>query len=321
VLKRTGSTSLKSLNLSGTVIDDASLQSILTQCKGLVELNIADTVITEAPFAYLDADLRKRNPTEASKIEVLNVSGCPSFGDKALLYVIRTCPNLKSLDVSKCSNISTKSVFRLTTCLSLESLNLTGTNAISKFVDTAGQTASLDDTILAIADACKNFRSLVACTSPYITNNMVKYLATFCSHLEVLDVSSCANLTDEALSHLGMGCKSLKKLGVRRCPKISDKGLEIVARKARYLEVLDVSENNRLSGEFLRALKTSNPKVLKELNLTNCGNISASNIVDLVEEAMNLETLNLDKCPQISNSHISAIKNKLPKARVTSKLG
>ncbi|KAK5645036.1 hypothetical protein RI129_006336 [Pyrocoelia pectoralis] len=79
-------------------------QHLLTNCRKLKELNIAWTYINSQCVKYICTNL-------PSTIDRLNLSGCRKcLSDESVLDLVRSCPNLRELDISDCTTISCNSI-------------------------------------------------------------------------------------------------------------------------------------------------------------------------------------------------------------------
>ncbi|KAJ3416933.1 Dynein regulatory complex subunit 6 [Chytridiales sp. JEL 0842] len=312
--------SLRSLILSETLIDDSSLQNVFSSCPNLMEVNLASCKnISAASFVGLAEKVTKDSTFAGPYLQTVNVSKCSSFGDKALVQLVRACPRLKVLDVSYCNDVTSLSLYKLQQCKDLESLILTGTGALTRASNSSS--VSLSDAILAIADNCKSLRTFVASRSPFITDTMLQFIGSFCHALENLDLQMCAYISDAALASIALGSSSgkLKSVNFSKCPGITDKGVKPLIQNAKNLEKVHFS-NTGISSISLAAFQAHNPVYLQELAVSNCQKISTAAVVELVKGAKNLRVVNIDGCNDVDPGVVRALRTKFPKLLVTHKL-
>jgi hypothetical protein len=187
-------------------ITHVGLQSIVSSCTGLGSLNLTGCDKISLTGIYSAHGL--------PQLERLNLMGCKLVSDKCIntilswtnkltelvlafsdhvtdegvLAVIEQCPNMQSLNLKRCVNITDKCVEVICSKLSttLTSLNLTG---------------------------CRN-----------ITNNCLSYLKQL-HYLQELQLRRCVALDDEGLNNLHQ-CLSLEILDLSENPLITDKSIK-----------------------------------------------------------------------------------------------
>lgn len=84
----------------------------------------------------------------ASKLTTLNASHCPGFRDKGLLWLGKSCRQLRYLNLSSCTQISSVGILGLSRCVELRVLNLAHVDIVD------------DHGVLSIARNCPMLKSL-----------------------------------------------------------------------------------------------------------------------------------------------------------------
>ena len=113
--------------------------------------------------------------------------------DAQLVSIANGLPQLQSLDISDCGNITDAGITALANGLpQLQSLNIYGCNKITG----AGITA----------------------------------LANGCPQLQSLNISGCGNITNEGIRALASGLPQLQSLNIGGCDNVTDEGREIAER-------------------------------------------------------------------------------------------
>lgn len=156
----------------------------------------------------------------------MRLAYCTKVTDAALHKLARGCPQIKTLDLSNCSNAITPEGLRvaLRTLTKLHTLRLkgfhlwTGTESIidgilpSLKVLNLSWCSNIEDSVLVgISTACPALEhcDITRCTK--ITNDAVRKLAENCSHLRQLNLTGCKDVTQGLVNMLVKIGKLIKK--------------------------------------------------------------------------------------------------------------
>lgn len=217
--------------------------------------------------------------------------------------VLKGVPNLESLNLSGCYNITDTGI----------------TNAF-----------------------CQEYSSLVELNlslCKQVTDTSLGRIAQYLKNLEHLELGGCCNITNTGLLLIAWGLRKLKRLDLRSCWHVSDVGIGHLAGLNRdaasgnlALEHLSLQDCQRLSDEALMyvsfgltTLKSINLSFcicitdsgvkylarmpsLRELNLRSCDNISDIGIAYLAEGSSRITSLDVSFCDKIGDQalvHIS----------------
>jgi len=189
---------------------------------------------------------------------------------RSLRDVIQGLPNIESLDLSGCYNVTDIGITHAITSdvLTLRRLNLS---------------------------LCKQ-----------ITDSSLGRLAQHLRHLHELDLGGCCNVTNTGLLLIAWGLKQLKSLNLRSCWHISDQGIASLAGLNSNaggnlaLEHLGLQDCQKLTDEALKHV-SSGLTQLKSINLSFCVSISDSGLKYLAKMA-SLRELNLRSCDNVSDA-------------------
>jgi hypothetical protein len=183
-----------------------------------------------------------------------------------------------------------------------------------------------DEAMRELGEICSRLESLIIFDST-ITDQGIGLLADGCSILQTLMLHSCGNVTDKGLSKLSQGCGMLRKLDLTHCRNITNIGLKSLANNCSALQDLDlifcrnITDNDGLRhlNEYpvpLQSLNLTGCKIrngdlahlrhrpLQYLNLTYCENITNLDELDGGLAVQYLQTLDLGKCPNVSNTNL-----------------
>ena len=103
-------------------------------------------------------------------------------------------------------------------CPQLQSLNIRGCDNIT------------DAGIIALATGCPQLQSLDIRGCDYISYEGIRALANGWPQLQSLDISKCFWVTDEGIRAVATGCPQLQSLNIGWCRNITDAGREIAER-------------------------------------------------------------------------------------------
>jgi len=221
-------------------------------------------------------------------LESLNLSGCYNLTDSSLEGVfIRDLSSLKELNLSLCKDVSDQSMQRISTsCKNLEVLDLAGCTKITN--------ASL----MSISHL-KNLRKLNLRSCRQISDRGIEHLCClYCQQhrvaIEELCLQDCQKLTDESLKHISLGLSNLKKINLSFCISVTDTGMKSLARLPS-LNHLNVRSCDNVSDIGIGYLSESSHK-LKELDVSFCANITDASLRHIATGIQSLKFLAMTTC-------------------------
>ena len=131
--------------------------------------------------------------------------------DAAVMAMASGCPQLTTLDLCNCDNITDAAVAAVASgCKQLTTLDLGCCDNIT------------DAAVVAVASGCKQLTTLKLEDCSKITDAAVVAVASACKQLTRLNLSGCSNITDEAVVAVASGCKQLSSLRLFGCLKITE---------------------------------------------------------------------------------------------------
>lgn len=226
----------------------------------------------------------------------LDLSGFSSLRTRDLKNLLDLCPNITSLSLKGCRNITDKDLELIAKFQNLKTLSLSGCNNITdkgiKF--------------LTRASYLEGFKSLDLSNCFYITDTGVKSITHHFKKLQLLDLSqeknNNPNITDKSIETISKSLKELKSLGLKRC-NISYDGVKVLTEKLSKLQELDLSGCPIKSD--MAAYDLAKMEELNILRVSNC-DLSDSGLVRLTEGLPKLEELDVSNNQDITDF---AIKN------------
>lgn len=221
-------------------------------------------------------------------LESLSLSGCYNLTDTSLEGVfVRDLPLLKELNLSLCKDVSDQSMQRISTsCKNLEVLDLAGCSKITN--------ASL----MSISHL-KHLRKLNLRSCRQISDRGIEHLCClYCQQSEVaieeLCLQDCQKLTDESLKHISVGLRNLRKINLSFCISVTDTGMKSLARLPA-LNHLNVTSCDNVSDIGIGYLAESAHK-LKELDVSFCANITDASLRHIATGIQSLNSLAMTTC-------------------------
>ncbi|XP_041376599.1 F-box/LRR-repeat protein 2-like [Gigantopelta aegis] len=200
---------IKSLNLSRTGISDDYLSQLTMidglHLKTLILINCKD--LTDVGITTLC--------THQRYLEQLDFSYCTNVCDGSFVAISNNLPQLQSLKVSNCPQITDKATHMLKYCTQLEELDLSGCSHL-------GSKGLIEG--LCKGRQCHLTTLNLSCCS-LLTDTLVLELCNNASHLTDLDLGSCFHLTDLSVHAISKNLRQLRTLRLAWCKEISDLGL------------------------------------------------------------------------------------------------
>ncbi|XP_019706567.1 F-box/LRR-repeat protein 3 [Elaeis guineensis] len=325
---------LQSLDLSYLAITEKCLPAIL-QLPYLEDLSLPECVGVDAlsqgctSLEVLDMSIRQQ-VFDIATCQHAKCAGLSSITNRSLglrqmgltYYIPVTCflqklPRLQSIKLSDCEITSTELKAIGTSCLSLKELSFSKCSGItdedlSFIVSKHRDLLKLDitccseitDVSLAnITSSCTSLTSLRMESCNLVSKEGFRLIGQRCHLLEELDLTD-TDLDNEGLKAVS-GCFKLSSLKIGLCMNINDEGLVHVGKCCPKLQVLDLYRCTGITDMGISAIGLGCP-VLRMINLAYCSDITDDSLRSL-SKCLNLDTLEIRGCPQVSSVGISAI--------------
>lgn len=221
---------------------------------------------------------------------------------RGLTDVFKGIPNLESLNLSGCYNITDNGIQN---ALSQEYLSLTELNlSLCKQVT--------DSALNKIAENLRNLELLELGGCSNITNLGLYWIAGGLKRLKKLDLRSCWIISDQGIAHLAgltsetLGNPALELLGLQDCQRLSDESLRHISTGFKNLQSINLSFCICITDSGLKYL--AKMPSLRELNLRSCDNISDIGMAYLAEGGSKILSLDVAFCEKVGDQalvHIS----------------
>lgn len=273
----------------GRGITDSDLEFIAETCPNaqIINLNLRQTQRVFDEFGDLDLDEVGDDGVCSLAIGCRNLTRVylrrrKGIGDVGVVALIKSTLNLTVLDLAWCDRVTDQALEALGASNSLQVLNLHGCCLITDWGLASLATGSLSQTLKKL--------DLAECDQ--ITDFGVSFLQLlYC--LETLNLAECGpKVTDTGGVAVASICK-LKRLDFSWLINISDVTIVAIAQNCHYLESLDATGCELITGSGVRSFSTH--KSLEVLKLASCYNVFGVDVEQMVLECQSLRYIGLDK--------------------------
>ncbi|KAI9305145.1 hypothetical protein BJ944DRAFT_201519 [Cunninghamella echinulata] len=174
--------------------------------------------------------------------------------DDVLLYIIKSCPRLKSLDISNCQQITSKGyqyLARSKFASSLTQLCLSGCPQLS------------DSALVALSMRCESLESIHLAGCHRITQTGVRSLIAASRHkLKYINIKDCIRVSGRILQDIAVMCGSrLRGLDVTRICSILHHDMKVLVYHCPNIEQLYLGKNK---SQFLQQSSSTHSDKLKQ---------------------------------------------------------
>ena len=196
-------------------------------------------------------DSLKHIGTYSKKLIYLNLEDCFHVSDEGLLHILKSCTNIKSLNLSG-------------TCVT--NINMCSISVYCRYLKSLKVARCRKLTGEGFGGTTEDFRYLeyLNISSNYegITDKGIQILVRKCTSLTYLDISNSSNITDISILTIADCCQKLQEFLAKGCVRITQEGLIYLVRKNNNLRALNIDEIS-ISNRLLFAIADNCPDLLK----------------------------------------------------------
>ncbi|XP_061533127.1 F-box and leucine-rich repeat protein 13 isoform X2 [Phycodurus eques] len=320
---------LQELNVSECFnITDAMIESIVGGCNSLLYLNLSSTLLTDATLREL--------ARHCINLQYLSLAYCHKMTDEGFQYLSlgRGCHNLLHLDLSGCSQALMAKCHCLSSISLLEAWKLSdaGIKAIAEVAKLKSFSLECNNHVShlswkALCCGSRGLRRLHIVHCHKMGDTALKSVATL-RNLHYLDISLCSKVTDKGLFTLAESpsANKLRELNVSYCCQITDAAISVIGHRFTRLSHLNLSYCEQLTdaaleclmGSSITSLDISGCNIqddglaaleevpLKKLILGECINITDVGMENLCKYVTDLEYVDVSGCSELSDQAIKA---------------
>ncbi|XP_010931686.1 F-box/LRR-repeat protein 3 [Elaeis guineensis] len=291
-------------------ISDLGIDLLSKKCRDLKVLDISYLKVTNFCLQSVSC---------LEKLEDLTMAGCSQINDEGLRFLNNGSNSLRSIDVSRCNNVSTwglVSVIEGHKCLQkivagdcfpelvpLFLTKLSGLRDTLNVLKLDGFQVSATS-LQIIGVHCKNLGEIGLGKCRGMTDECISELVTYRADLRTIDLTCCHSLTDNALVTIADHCKKLTCLLLESCSLITEKGLDHIGTCCTDLKKVDLTDC-AVNDTALRCLSPCLELMVLKLGL--CPSISDKGLVHIGSNFRKILELDLYRCTGIADGGLAAI--------------
>ncbi|HJN37389.1 MAG TPA: hypothetical protein QF353_01275 [Gammaproteobacteria bacterium] len=280
--------------------DDCSLGnqmilSVVQHCRYLKYLDLSGN-------GYLDDNTLQAIAHKAPQLKSLVVKNCHKITDLAFLnQPPNSWPNLQELDLSGCSQLTSKvNLLLIMNCPSLEKLTLADSMQEHWFY------WNNEDTNL----CWLQINNLRLIDDPSLNDLSVQAILKRCCHIVSLEIINCPNIGMDAFANLNKDSLSnLRTVKLNDIPQLENKSICDLSEVCHNITHLTITNNNKISDESL-AKFAAECLELQSIRLKNCPSIEGGFILSVREFNSKIEELSIESCglkkPSVNFTEIDA---------------
>ncbi|CAL9123147.1 unnamed protein product [Musa acuminata var. zebrina] len=300
------------------------IQDAFTSCNidhlRLVQLDLSGRCMPDYVLHTIFAKSQYSFPS----LVTLSLKGAYRLTDNVLSVLASSAPSLKSINLGKCSLITSCGIISLAEKLNLTELYIDNCQKIDvmqilpalesmehlKVLSVAGASTVCDTFISRLMHACGyNMRELVVADCQKLTTKSVRAIGANCPNLSLLDLQRLNQLNDLALKYLANGCRSMTTLKLRQ-NQFSDEAI------AAFLEasggsLIELSLNSIAKVEHQTAIAVAHGchSNLQNLDLSFCRRLTDEALGFIVDNCSHLSILKLFGCSQVTEQFLKGHSN------------
>ena len=142
-----------------------------------------------------------------------------------------------------------------------------------------------------------DLRELDISKCEWLSTRTMKKLFQICPHVEKLTMNSNVQINYQGWAIL-RNLKGLKTLDISRCHQVNDEDFKVILQACKGVTTLSLGELKKLTDKAFYELSKAVPR-LAFLNVARC-EISDSMLIEMAMHCRSLISLNVTRCPQIS---------------------
>ncbi|KAK4606805.1 hypothetical protein RGQ29_000871 [Quercus rubra] len=301
-----GCKKLRFINLKWCLrVSDLGVGLIAMKCKQIRAMDLSYVPITEKCLPPI---------LELEHLEDLVLEGCPGIDDDGLATLKHGSKSLKNVSHVGLSSLTHGAEYLQHLFLAY-SLSVTADLAKCLHNISRLQSIKLDGCsvttsgIKAIGNWLASLKELSLSKCSGVTDECLSFLVQTHKELRKLDITCCSKITYASIDSITNSCTSLTSLRMESCSLVSKDAFVLIGQRCRFLEELDVTDDE-IDNEGLKSI--SRCSKLLTLKLGICSNITDDGLTHVANGCSKLKELDLYRSSGITDEGITAIAHGCP---------
>eukprot|EP00698_Gefionella_okellyi_P009721 TRINITY_DN2491_c0_g5_i1.p1 TRINITY_DN2491_c0_g5~~TRINITY_DN2491_c0_g5_i1.p1 ORF type:complete len:712 (+),score=116.18 TRINITY_DN2491_c0_g5_i1:174-2309(+) len=221
-----------------------------------------------------------------------------NVSDAGVQDLLSMCPNLSTLRLEACPEISDRALLLVSQCTQLLGLHLQASSQVS------------DVGLSAVLQSCTLLHDLTVPDS--CTSDSLQVMQEYSRNLRSLDVSWCEQIDDECVSALAARCCKLTRLSCRKCT-IGTEAVGAITRHLTALRSLVLTRCETIADSALRGIGDT-LTALTHLNVSWVWNLTNDTFVHITQRCP-LIRLNVSGCKRLTDVCLRGLASTRPMLR------
>lgn len=267
---------LSAVDFSDMFISDELLHSMAEACLPLNKLILSHC--RNFTFEGILSVLCKHQ-----SLQHLDLEAAYFLTDECMCELSKYLRCITYVNLSMCNGLTNSTFFNLTrNCPSLSELKMVGTSLGAKDFNPGFVVKP-------------RIRTLNLARNSSLCNDTIKKVASICPNLSLLDLSNCVNITGEGVVEVLKRCSQIRYLGINQCSGIKTFPVDL---ELSNLEVL-CARGLDIDDDGLATIGNRCQRLL-QLDLTDCLNVTAKGVKEVVRKCRVLREISLKRCNKVN---------------------
>ena len=248
------------------------------------------------------------SPYACLVISTWKFNGCKNLTDESLKLIGRRCPELKYLELAKCSLVTGVGVSEIfANCPNLSLINVASCPEVSAIDFTLPNGVSYGENASFLQ---LHYIDLSECL---VDDSGLDTIARSCGFLEYLYLRRCDAISDKALISIANYCTGIKELSVSDCINIGDSGCKFLVKKCHELRYISLAKC-AISDDTVKCIAKYCKKI-RYLNLHMCHSVGDEGVARVAQNCEKIRALDIGKCEKVTDTSLNFISVNCPHLR------
>jgi len=252
--------------------------------------------------------LTEVSPYACLVINTWKFNACKNLTDESLKLIGRRCPELKYLELAKCSLVTGVGVSEIfANCPNLSLINVASCPEVSTidFTHPNGVSYGENASFLQL-----HYIDLSECL---VNDSGLDMIARSCGFLEYLYLRRCEAITDKGLISIANYCTGIRELSVSDCINIGDSGCKFLVKKCNDLRYISLAKC-AITDETVKYIAKYCKKI-RYLNMHMCHSVGDEGVARVAQNCEKIRALDNGKCEKVTDTSLNFISVNCPHLR------